>query len=218
MYRQTSLDFFGYTFSDGGFSPDPTNLKALQEAAPSKNVNEVCSLLGKAIYSARFIKDFASITQPLLELTRKHMTWTWSQTHQDAFQRLKQSLSCGTVMHYFDPRKQTELVVNASPVGLGEVLAQRDSPHEPAQVVSYASRALSDTEQKYSQTEREALAIVWACKHFHMYLYGSQFTLVTDHKPNWDIQQPKVKATRKNRTVGSTLAVIQFHCSVQVRK
>lgn len=73
VYRQTSLDFFGYTFSNGGFSPDFTKLRALQEAAPPKNVNELRSLLGMAKYSARFIKDFASITQPLRELREAHM-------------------------------------------------------------------------------------------------------------------------------------------------
>lgn len=114
MYRQTSLDFFRYTFPDGGFSLDPTKLKALQEAAPPKNVNEVHSFLGIANYSARFIKDFASITQPLCELTRKHMTWPWSQTHQGAFPRLKQTLSSDTVtVGCFLIQKKSILKLNA---------------------------------------------------------------------------------------------------------
>ena len=51
------------------------------------------------------------------------------------------------------------------------------------QIIAYASRALSDTEKRYSQTEKEALAIIWAVEHFHLFIYGSEFTLVTDHKP-----------------------------------
>ena len=50
-------------------------------------------------------------------------------------------------------------------------------------VVAYGSRSLTTVEQKYSQTEREALAIVWGVEHFHQYLYGSVFTIITDHKP-----------------------------------
>ena len=50
-------------------------------------------------------------------------------------------------------------------------------------VVALASRALTAVEQRYSQTEREALAITWAVSHFHLYLYGGPFTVITDHKP-----------------------------------
>jgi len=50
-------------------------------------------------------------------------------------------------------------------------------------VISYASRALTPVEQRYSQTEREALAIVFGCEKYHLYLLGSKFTVLTDHKP-----------------------------------
>ena len=80
-------------------------------------------------------------------------------------------------MPYFDPRKQTEIIVDASPVGLGDLLIQ------DGKVISYASRALSDVESRYSQTEREMLAVVWGVEHFHLYVYGAQFSVVTDQKP-----------------------------------
>ena len=50
-------------------------------------------------------------------------------------------------------------------------------------IISYTSKSLSDVEKRYSQTEKEALAIVWACERFHVYLYGIEFELYTDHKP-----------------------------------
>ncbi|XP_051992411.1 uncharacterized protein K02A2.6-like [Xyrauchen texanus] len=194
FYAQNTLDFFGYTFSDGGFSPDPKKVQALHDAAAPTNASEVRSLLSMANYSARFIKDFATITQPLRELTKKHVHWTWTEKHQKCLDKMKQSLTSDAVMTYTDPYKLTELVVDASPVVLGAVLAQRMGPHEPARVISYASRALSLIEQKYSQTEHEALAIVWGCEHFHMYLYGAPFTLVSDHKPlEWIFNNPKSK-------------------------
>ena len=73
-------------------------------------------------------------------------------------------------MSYFDKNKQTFVTVDASPVGI-------------QQIIAYASRALSDTEKRYSRTEKEALAIIWAVEHFHLFIYRSEFTLVTDHKP-----------------------------------
>ena len=46
----------------------------------------------------------------------------------------------------------------------------------------YASRSLTGRERRYSQTEKEALGLVWACEIFHAYIYGMQFDLITDHK------------------------------------
>ena len=79
------------------------------------------------------------------------------------------------------------------------------------QIISYASRALSDVEKRYSQTEKEALAIVWAVEHFHLFLYGSEFTLITDHKPFrgylWTMQCENLS---KNRTVGASSPAIRI--------
>lgn len=84
-------------------------------------------------------------------------------------------------MSYFYPGRETELIVDASPVGLGAILCQKDEKGV-TYMVAYASRSLSDVERRYSQTEKEALAIVWSCEHFHLYIYGHPFILVTDHK------------------------------------
>ena len=98
--------------------------------------------------------------------------------------------------HSHDQNKDTELIVDASPVGLGAVLTQVDHENK-VNVIAYASRALTPVEKRYSQTEKEALSIVWGCEHFHLYLYGSQFTLITDHKPLeliWSNPQSKLPA------------------------
>ena len=79
------------------------------------------------------------------------------------------------VTAYFGPSKRSVLLVDASPVGLGAVLTQG------GKVISYASKALSSVERRYSQIKREALAIAWDCHHFRMYLLGSHFKVVTDH-------------------------------------
>ncbi|GBL90710.1 Retrovirus-related Pol polyprotein from transposon 17.6 [Araneus ventricosus] len=74
------------------------------------------------------------------------------------------------------------LTSDASPVGVGCVLSHiyPDGSERP---IAFASKTLLKTEQKYSQIDKEALAIAWAVKKFHLYLKGRRFTLVTDHKP-----------------------------------
>ena len=78
--------------------------------------------------------------------------------------------------------KSTEIIVDASPVGLGAILTQKDENGD-SHVIAYGSRSLTKTEQNYSQTECEALAVVWGCEHYHLYCYGEPLTVYTDHKP-----------------------------------
>ena len=94
-------------------------------------------------------------------------------------------------MGYFDKNAKTKVISDASPVGLGAVLFH-DQGGELC-VISYASRTLSKIERKYSQTEKEALGIVWAFERFHMYLFGQEFELLSDHKPLEFIFSPKSK-------------------------
>uniref|UniRef100_A0A3Q3ECH9 ribonuclease H n=1 Tax=Labrus bergylta TaxID=56723 RepID=A0A3Q3ECH9_9LABR len=180
-FNKSRLQFFGFVFSAQGVSADPKKVAAVQHAAEPQTVSEVKSLLGMANYCSRFIKDFASISEPLRKMTRKDLPWEWGPEQQAAFQALKNGLTSDTVMSYFDPSKETELVVDASPVGLGAILSQKDEIGEK-HIIAYASRSLSDVERRYSQTKKEALAIVWSCEHFHLYIYGHPVTLVTDHK------------------------------------
>ncbi len=100
-------------------------------------------------------------------------------------------MSSATTLGYFDKDAPTQVVADASPVGLGVVLTQtqKDGP----QAIEYASRSLTDTEKRYSQTEKEALALVWACEIFHPYIYGISFELIADHKPLEIIYGPKSK-------------------------
>lgn len=86
------------------------------------------------------------------------------------------------ILGYYDPKDETFVIADGSPVGLGAVLVQRRTSGE-YRIICYASKTLTSTEQKYAQTEREALALVWACEKFFYYLYGKFFWLITDHKP-----------------------------------
>ena len=86
-------------------------------------------------------------------------------------------------MAYFNTRSTTEVIVDASPVGLAAILTQKKTIDENPKIIAFASRSLTDVERRYSQTEKEGLAIVWRCEHFNLYLSGHRFHLITVHKP-----------------------------------
>ena len=182
-FLQTELSFFGQIFSEKGTQPDPKRAEDLANATVPTNIQEVRSLLGMANYSAKYIPNFATITDPLRELTKKNSNFRWDKVHQEAFDKLKKALVTAPVMSYFDRSKDTILTVDASPVGISGILAQQSKGTDEYHVLAYASRALTAVEKRYSQTEKEALSIVWAIEHFHLYLFGHSFTLITDHKP-----------------------------------
>ena len=124
------------------------------------------------------------ITAPLRESTKtENVRFKWERKHSEAFEKLKDELISAPVMAYFDTKKETILTVGASPVGISAILSQKVKGQKDPQVVAYASRALTSVEKRFSQTEKESLGIVWGIKNFHLYVYGTHFTLVTDHKP-----------------------------------
>ena len=182
-FLSETLEFFGQVFSKDGTRPDPKRITDLLNAAKPKNVHDVRSLLGMDNYSSKYIPNFATLTAPLRELTKKNAIFKWTDEHEVAFNKLTTALASAPCMSYFDKQKESFVLVDASPVGLCAILSQKSTGEEDPKVVAYASRALTDVEKRYSQTEKEALAIVWSVEHFHLYLYGHPFTLITDHKP-----------------------------------
>lgn len=105
---------------------------------------------------------------------------------------MKNCLSNAETLGYFRlDAEKTQLVTDASGVGLGAILLQEYRGE--TRVISYASRSLSEVERRYSTTEREALAVVWACEKFHIYLFGVDFELITDHKPLEVLYGPRSK-------------------------
>ena len=197
LFNQSSIDFFGHHFSADGISADEKKTSSLINASPPKNATEARSFLGLAQYLARFIKDFASISAPIRQLTHKNAKWVWGPEEQHAFVCLKACMATPEIMKYFNPSLETELIVDASPVGLGAILTQVTA-EGGMNIVAYASRSLTDCESRYSQTEREALAVIWGIEHFHLYLYGSSFRVITDHKPLETIfNNPTCKATAR---------------------
>jgi len=176
-FSKTQIKFYGHIFSSSGLRPDPRKVEAIHKASPHMKHSKVRSLLGTEQYVSRFTPNYATITTPLRLLTQQDTPWKWEQEEQRALTELKKALVGDQVMSYFEPRKKTEIIVDASPFGLDGFLIQE------GKVLGYASRALSNVERRYSQTERKMLAVAWGVEHFYLYVYGAKFSVITDHEP-----------------------------------
>ena len=154
-------------------------------------------ILGLTTYFSRFIQDYATIVEPLRELIRGKEVWSWTNRQTAALAEIKKRLISAKVMAYWRPDVDTRLTTDASPVGLGAILEQRQSEGGEFKPLAYASRSLSDVERVYCQTERDGLGVVWACEKFQLYLIGTKFDLLTDHKPLERIFLPRHKVSAR---------------------
>lgn len=153
------------------------------------NVSELLAFLDSVNYYGRFISNLATLLQPLNSLLQKGATWKWTKQCQDVFQSIEEKLGSPQVLSHYDSSLPLTLAADASVYGVGAVISQH-YPDGTECPIAYASRTLPPSERNYSQLEKEALALIFVVKHFHQYLYGCHFTLITDHKPLTTILGP----------------------------
>ncbi|XP_062613747.1 uncharacterized protein K02A2.6-like [Saccostrea cucullata] len=191
QFNMEKIDFMGYVLSEHGIGIADSKVQAIRSARTPQSVSEVRSFLGLVNFAVRFIPNLSTVAEPLNRLLRKDQSFAWGREQNEAFDKLKDCLANVSTLAYFDVNAKTQVIADASPVGLGAVLVQ-EQQGKP-KIISYASRSLTDVERRYAQTEKEALSLVWACERFHMYLMGKTFELLTDHKPLEFIFSPKSK-------------------------
>jgi transposase InsO family protein len=176
--------FLGHELSEKGVFPLKRNLDAIQKAPRPTQASEVASFLGFCGFYHRFVPDFATVAQPLRELTRKSAEWRWEEDQEAAWLALKEALTIAAEqgLKGFQPGQTTILTADASDKGIGAILSQRAPGDGPEVPVAYYSRALTATERNYSVGERETLAIIEGCERWHCWLYGTAFRIRTDHQ------------------------------------
>jgi hypothetical protein len=191
--NQTTVEFYGHEFSAGGVRIAQKRIDEIKRMKPPTNVAEVRSLLGMLQYNSRFLERYAILSEPLRRLTKQGTPFKWGETEQKAYKAIIDKLCMGIKTVYFDPRKKTAIVVDASPIGVAAALAQPDERGE-MQIICYASKALTDVQTRYSVIEKEAYACLYGVTKFRRFVYGSDFVIVTDHRPLLKIfGDPKAK-------------------------
>ena len=175
--RQQTIPFLGHVVTEHGLEPDPAKVTAVQTMPLPEDVMAVQRINGFVNYLAKFLPNLSDVMEPLRRLTRRDVKWEWTGEHDSAFRKIQQLVATAPVLRYYDPTKELTIQCDASQGGLGAALMQEGQP------LAYASRALTDTERRYAQIEKEMLAIVFSIERFNQYTYGRPVNVQSDHKP-----------------------------------
>jgi len=193
--------FVGHVVSHGIIKPDPAKLLAVTEWAQPTNIHQLRTFIGFVNYYRRFVPGFAVTASPLFQLFKKDAPWEWSARADRAFHDLKTALTVSPCLHAPDFTRPFIIQTDACGDGIGAVLTQLDhSVTPPAEhPVGYISRQLSEAERKWTVTEWELLAIVYALSQFEQYVIGTEFTVQTDHSPLIWLESNKMTNSRIGR-------------------
>ena len=175
--KAPALNFFGCLYDADGVHPDPDKVHTIHALPVPTNVTKLQEFLGMVMYLSPFIPGLSTLTALLHELFKKDTDFMWNHTYDVAFQHVKDTVISDTTLRYFEPSMPMTIQVDVSQVGLGVALLQNNKP------ITFASKALTETEFCYANIEREILAVVFGAERFRTYVDGRSFTIKSDHKP-----------------------------------
>lgn len=177
QFLRNKIEFLGYMISEAGITLSKRHVEAVDKQPA--NVKNVQQFLGLVNYFRKFIKDFAIKAKPLQNLLRKDMSFDFDKKCEESFKKLKLELTSFPVLRLYDAAAETELHTDASGDGLGAILLQKQKDNRWA-LIAFFSQSTNQVEKKYHSFELEMLAIVRAIERYHLYLYGINFTVITD--------------------------------------
>lgn len=178
-FFQTNVNYLGYEISSEGIRPGLCKIQAVEKFPRPKNVHEVRQFIGLTSYFRRFIENFSIIARPLTALTKKDAVWVFGDDQINAFNELKKKLTSRPVLALYDPNAELEIHTDASKLGIGAILMQRDNK-DKLHPIAYYSRQTTMDESKFHSYELETLAVVEALERFRVYVLGKAFKVVTD--------------------------------------
>ena len=185
FFIHEELEYLGNVINKHGIRPSPAKMEKVKNHLPPKNVKQVRQFLGLVGYFRSFIKNFAQIAKPLNDLLHLSCKFVWTAKEQHAFETLRDAICCNPIRTHFREDCEHEIHTDASGLGLGAVLYQKEKDEDGKdvkRVVAYWARGLRDAEKRYQATELELLAVVEALEHFRVYVHGRHFTVVSDHQ------------------------------------
>ena len=182
-------EYLGYVLTREGIKPQTKKIEAILAIARPKNVRTLRGFLGMVQYYRDIWEKRSEMLAPLTDLVaecglsktekaakKKKRGWYWTDVHERAFQRVKETIARDVMLAYPDFSKPFEIYTDACATQLGAVITQNNRP------IAFFSRKLSDTQKRYTVTEQELLAIVETLKEFKGMLWGQKIKIYTDHE------------------------------------
>ena len=163
-FFKTKITYLGHIVSAKGIETDPKKVEAVRNWTVPKTVTDVRSFLGFTNHYRRFIEEYANVARPLNLLVSgdnancKKTLIKWTEECQIAFNKLKDLCTSTPILAYANYHKPFQLQTDASDLGLGAVLYQKDE-NDHQRVIAFASRSLSNTEKNYPAYKLEFLAL-----------------------------------------------------------
>ena len=179
-FGQVQIEFVAHRISFGHITLEKGKVDTVLNWPIPKNVTEVRQFLGFTNFYRRFIRSYAALAGPLIDLTKSSVLFAWDKRCQNAFEKLKGRIASEPVLHLPDPDQPFIIHTDASLEGLGAVLSQIFEGEEHP--ISFESRRLKPAEKNYSIRDLELLGLVHAIVTWRTYLFGKRFTVYTDHE------------------------------------
>ncbi len=175
------VDYLGNRVTREGITIRPERILAISTMRHPSSTTEARSLLGLLSYYRRFIPHFATVVEPIINLTRNGVPFAWTEKEEKAFKTTISLLNSKKLLHHPDYSRELVIQSDASGVGIGGVLLQ-EKAGESDQAVSFFSRTLNATQRRWTLNEKEAYALYQTVMEFAPFLRGHHFTAETDHQ------------------------------------
>ena len=159
------------------------------------------------------IRSFSKIARPLCRLLEKDTRFNFDDSCKAAFEEIKIKLVQAPIMAAPEWDQGFEIMCDASDFAMGAVLGQRKE--KIFRTIYYASRTFNEAQENYSTTEKEMLAIVFACEKFRQYILGSHVIIHTDHA---SIKYLMSKKEAKPRLIRWVLLLQEFDLEIMDKK
>ena len=197
-FFRDSIQYLGFRLTRDGIRPVQSKVDDILLETPPTTRKGVMRFLGVIGFYRRFIPACAVIATPLTDLLKKDRPFKWQSSQQKAFDTLRTALTTPPLLLRY-PRTDKPFVIrtDASDFGLGAVLEQEadDALLHP---IMYMSRALSPSERKFTISEKEMLAIVFALRRSYNYIAGSSdITVMTDHQALHQAMQRRMDGNKR---------------------
>jgi hypothetical protein len=175
------INFVGWKITSTGICVEDRKLIEIAQYPVPKNVKQVKSFLGVIGFIRKTIPKLSELTYPLNKLTKKFTKFLWDEECQKSFKKIKELCSSAPLLQHPCSNKPFFVQTDSSFIALAAVLYQEDDNNQP-NIIRFDSRLLKGAEIRYTITELEALAIVWALQKWRYYLLGRRFIIRTDHR------------------------------------